>query len=531
MDPVILTTAFVMGYLMYRLGLPPLVGFLLAGLSLSVFGFESTPALKTASDVGVTLLLFTIGLKLKVKNLLKPEVWGAGTLHMGLTVAVFGFALFCLGYSGLRAFLDIDLKTALLLAFALSFSSTVFAVKILDESNRMNSLNGRTAIGVLIIQDIVAVVYLTLSTGKLPSPWALLVFALLPVARMVLMPMLSRVGHGEMMVLMGMFMALIAGAHTFEAVRLKPDLGALIIGMLVAQHPRAKEMANALMSVKDILLVGFFLDIGLTGLPDASGLIATGILVGLLPLKLAMYFLIFTRFTLKARTAFVTTMNLANYSEFGLIVSALAAAQGYLDKQWLVIIAIALSITMVIASPLNKYADRMFDRIRSGLIKLETRRRHPEEIPMEIGPWEIIIVGMGRIGKGAYDYFHERFGNVVMGFDFDRETVDQQRKEGRHISCVDAMDIDSWRRLPTPSDQIRMVVLALNSLEAMRFAIDMLKQRGSTALIAAVARHDDEVEQLKAAGADAAFNVFAEAGAGFAADACEALDACRIDSR
>ncbi|MEA1947413.1 MAG: cation:proton antiporter, partial [Thermodesulfobacteriota bacterium] len=218
MDPAILTVAFAMGYLVYRLGLPPLVGFLLAGLGLSAFGFAATPLLKTGSDVGVTLLLFTIGLKLKIKNLIKPEVWAAGTLHIGLTVAVFGFALFCLGFSGLRFFLEIDLSTALLMAFALSFSSTVFAVKILDESGRMNSLNGRTAIGILIIQDIVAVIYLTVSTGKVPSVWALLVIALLPIARKIFLLMLNRVGHGELMVLFGLFVALIAGAHTFEVV-------------------------------------------------------------------------------------------------------------------------------------------------------------------------------------------------------------------------------------------------------------------------------------------------------------------------
>ena len=124
MDPVILTVAFVMGCLVYRLGLPPLVGFLLAGLVLSSFGFTATPLLKTGSDVGVTLLLFTIGLKLKIKNLIKPEVWAGGTLHIGLIMAVLGFAIFCLGYSGLRFFLEIDLSTALLLAFSLSFSST-----------------------------------------------------------------------------------------------------------------------------------------------------------------------------------------------------------------------------------------------------------------------------------------------------------------------------------------------------------------------------------------------------------------------
>ncbi|MGD8649673.1 MAG: hypothetical protein PVJ77_24275 [Desulfobacterales bacterium] len=99
------------------------------------------------------------------------------------------------------------------------------------------------------------------------------------------MALLNRVGHGELMLLFGLFMALIAGGHVFESVSLKPDLGALIPGTLIAKHPRSREMADALRSIKDILMIGFFLDTGLTGLPDAPGLIATGVLILLLDKK------------------------------------------------------------------------------------------------------------------------------------------------------------------------------------------------------------------------------------------------------
>jgi len=525
MDPVILTVAFVLGYLAYRLGLPPLVGFLLAGLGLSAFGFTATPLLKTGAEVGITLLLFSIGLKLKIKSLLKPEVWAGASLHIGLTIAVFGFVLFSLGYSGLRFFFFVFLNTALLLAFSLSFSSTVFAVKILEESGRMTSLNGRTAIGVLIIQDIVAVVYLTVSTGKMPSLWALLVIAFLPIARKVFLLILSRVGHGELMVLFGLYIALIAGAHTFEAVDLKPDLGALILGMLMAPHPRAKEMADSLMSVKDILLIGFFLDIGLTGLPDASGLAAAGMLVLLLPLKMILYFLVFTRFTLTARTSFITTMNLASFSEFGLIVCALAVSQGHIDNQWLVIIAIALSVSLIIASPLNRHADRICERMRMLLKRFETKRRHPEEVPYKRQPWDIVIFGMGRIGTGAYNWFHDHFGNMALvGFDFDRETVVQQKAEGRNIIEADVTDPDFWRRLPTPDGTVKLVILALANLDTMLHAINMLRRHGYQGEIAAVARYDDEVAVLCEAGVDTAFNVFSEAGAGLAAHVVNKLE-------
>ena len=524
MDPVILTVAFLMGYLLYRLGLPPLVGFLLAGLGLSTFGFTAGLLVKAGSEVGVTLLLFTIGLKLKIKDLTKPEVWAGASLHMALTVAVFGFSLFCLSYSGLRFFMGANFHTALLVAFSLSFSSTVFAVKILDESGRMNSFNGRTAIGVLIIQDIVAVVYLTFSTGKIPSPWALLIIALLPFARKIFLMMLTRVNHGELMVLFGLFLALIVGAHTFDLVNLKPDLGALILGMLMAPHPRAKEMAEALMSIKDILLVGFFLEIGLTGLPDMSGFTAAGVLVFLLPLKMMLYFLVFTRFTLKARTSFITTMNLANYSEFGLIVGSLAVSAGKLDPQWLVVIAIALSISLIVASPLNKHAEWVFAKMRRPLERFETERRHPEEVPFKRAPWQIVILGMGRVGVGAYDWFQEEFGNVVSGIDFNAETVALERESGRSVNEGDVADPDFWRRLPAPQGTVKLVVLALSNLDAMLYATQKLKEIGYRGDVAAVTRYDDEVEALRAAGVDTAFNIYGEAGAGLAAHVCETLE-------
>ncbi len=523
MDPVVITLIFCLGYLVYRVGLPPLVGFLLAGLGLHALGYTNTPLLTTVADTGVTLLLFSIGLKLKVKNLLKPEVWAGATIHMSLTLAFCGFIIFGLAHSGLTFFIGLDLATSLLLAFALSFSSTVFAVKILEENGRMNSLNGRTAIGVLIIQDIVAVVYLTLSTGKVPSIWAIAVISLLPVARRLFMYVMDRVGHGELQVLFGIFLALAAGAATFDMVGLKADLGALILGVIIAPHPRAKEMADSLMSVKDLLLVGFFLKIGLSGLPDMSGMIAAGFLVLLLPIKMIMYFLVFTRFKFKARTSFGTTMSLSNYSEFGLIVCTLAAAGGKVDQQWLVVLAIALSISLIIASPLNRHADRIFDGMKGFLKKFERKVRHPEEQPFERGDWSIGLIGMGRVGAGAYDMFKDRYGDVILGLDFNPETVAHHELNGREVKQADISDPDFWRRLPNEvSTNFRLVVLAIDDLDAKIFVARMLlEKKGFQGKVAAVAQFDDEVEPLLDAGVDTVFNMYSEAGAGLAAHVCD----------
>lgn len=522
-----LAAAFVLGYLAHRAGLPPLVGFLLAGLVLNAFGVAATSTLAFISELGVTLLLFTIGLKLKIKGLLRPEVWAGTSIYMALSVALLGFMLFSLAHSGLQFFLGLDLAKSLLLAFALSFSSTVFAVKILEQSKRVNSLNGRTAIGILIIQDVLAVIYLSLSTGEIPSLWALGLIAILPLARKVLMHLLDRVGHGELLVLFGVVVALAAGAASFELVGIKADLGALVLGMLIASHTRAKELADQLMSIKYVLLVGFFLEIGLIGLPDASGLLAAGILMLALPLKMALYFLVLTRFRLKARTSFVTTMNLANFSEFGLIVGSLAAETGQIEQQWLVVIAIALSASFVIAAPLNKYADRILEGIDNKLQKFESKTRHPEEMPYGRGPWKAIVIGMGRVGAGAYDTLHEKLDGWVLGLDYHPETVDKAKAQSKNALLSDVTDPVFWQRLPAPDGVIELVVLAIPNLDAMLFINKMLQQIGYQGQVAALARYDDEVLALREAGVDFAFNVFSEAGAGLAAEMADSLETLR----
>lgn len=530
MDPLIILLAFGCGYVVSRVNLPPLVGYLAAGFALSTMGYTTGPMLKEIADIGVTILLFTIGLKLNVRSLLRPEIWAGASLHMLITVGVFAVGLMGLASSGLTFFAGLDWTTALLIAFALSFSSTVFAVKILEEGGRSRSLSGITAIGVLIMQDIFAVLFLTFSTGKIPSPWSIAVLAALLAARWLFLRMMDRIGHGELQVLFGFFLAFVAGAAAFDIVGLKADLGALIAGMLLAPHARAGEMAKSLMNIKDFLLVGFFLEIGLNGLPSMQVLGAAMILVAVVPLKVGLFFLLFTRFRLKARTSLITAFNLANYSEFGLIVGGLGVASGWLSADWLLAIAVALSVSFVAASPFNRHGDTLFDRYRDFLRRFQTAERHPDEEPFEAGTWQIVVVGMGRIGTGVYDYFTQKYGPVVLGLDFKASTVDRHLVNGRQVGLADVTDPDFWRKLPEKDRTAKLVVLTMNAIESQLFAAKKAQKYGLAGKIAAVALYDDEVQILREAGVHTAFNVLSEAGIGLASHISKEMDLSDIES-
>ncbi|MDH3506970.1 MAG: cation:proton antiporter, partial [Gammaproteobacteria bacterium] len=320
-DVAWISLAFLLGFLAQLVRLPPLVGFLAAGFLLNTQGVTSDALLQKLADLGITLLLFTIGLKLNLRTLARPQVWAVAGIHMSIIVGIFGLAIYAFALTGASLFSGLDLQTSLLVAFALSFSSTVYVVKVLEERGEMTSLHGRIAVGILLMQDIAAVAFLAISTGTLPSVWALSLFLLIPL-KPLLHQVLQRIGHGELLVLYGFLLA-VGGAEIFELVGMKGDLGALLFGILIANHAKAEEMAKAMLSLKDLFLLGFFLSVGLSGQPSLELFFIALIITPFALLKSALFFATLTHFRLRARTSLLAAVNLTNYSEFGLIVAAI----------------------------------------------------------------------------------------------------------------------------------------------------------------------------------------------------------------
>ncbi len=219
-DPIWITIAFLFGALSRSVGLPPLVGFLVAGFLLNYAGAEGGSFLNKVADLGITLLLFSIGLKLKVKELLQKEVWGSALAHMLIFSVCSVVPLLLLKQMDLPLFDALSLVNVLVIGFALSFSSTVFVVKALEERGDFLSQYGQIAIGILIIQDLVAVVFLGIAEVKIPSIWAGLLISLIFVGRPLIIKLSTRIGHGELLVLFGVSMAL-GGSALFESVDMK----------------------------------------------------------------------------------------------------------------------------------------------------------------------------------------------------------------------------------------------------------------------------------------------------------------------
>ena len=509
-----ISLAFLMGLGARLIGLPPLIGFLATGFLLGSQGIVTGEVLQKLSDLGITLLLFSIGLKLDLRSLARPQVWGVASLHMALITLAFTALLMALALGGLPLVGGLGWQSALLIAFALSFSSTVFVVKLLEDRGEIKSLHGRISIGVLIVQDIAAVLFLAASTARLPSIWAVAVVVSLIALRRVLFAVLERVGHGELLVLYGIILAL-GGAELFELVGLKGDLGALVIGTLVAGHPRSDELNKTMMGFKDLFLLGFFLSIGVGGTPTPGMALLALLLVPLVLVKSGLFFALFSRFRLRARTSVLASRNLSQYSEFGLIVVAVSAANGWLPDEWLVILSLAVAFSFIFAAIAIRPGDQIYSGRRAFWQRFQAADLMADEQPIDISEAHIVIVGMGGVGSGAYDHMNARFPGRVIGVDIAPEAVRRQQDAGRKVLLGDPADADFWDRVHLPQE-IEMILLTLPRVNTALAVLGQLRASNYTGPVAAIARYADEVPRLEECGASLVFNIYTEAGTGFA---------------
>ena len=503
-EVIFISFAFTLGLLGRYARMPPLVGFLMAGFIINALSgplqlpTESSAILDHIAELGVLLLLFTIGLKLKFRNLIEPAVLGGALLHFTITTGVL--------LAGLLWLLDLPPRESLLLAIALSFSSTVLAAKVLEARRELRAFHGRTAIGILIVQDLLALATISVAAGTAPSVWALGVLAL-PLLRPVLYWLMDLSGHEELLVLMGMLLAVVLGGAGFDALGLSPEVGALVMGLLLSNHPRAQELSNSLWSLKEVFLVGFFLQIGMSGLPDREALQFAVLLGLLLPVKGALFFLLLVAFRLRARNAFLAALSLTCYSEFGLIVAAMVL------PEWLVPLAITVTVSFLVAAPLNLYAHSLAERFAGRLERLERSSQHPDECLASLGDAQILVLGMGRTGTAAYDLLTQRSLRVV-GVDTDPVKVESHSQKQRNVRYADAEDSGFWDNVDLAP--LRAVVVAMHDFEAKVIAVRQLRRRGFRGALVAHTMYEDEAVAIRAAGADQAYLTMAEAGVGLA---------------
>ena len=200
----------------------------------------------------------------------------------------------------------------------------------------------------------------------------------------------------------------------------------------------------------------------------------------------------------------------------------LRVANGWLSKDWLVVLSLAVALSFVVAAPLNSFSESVSRRLEPFLPRMDDQKLHPGDRPIDVDDAQVIILGMGRVGAGAYERLTDRYGLRVLGIDTDTERVERLRDEGVNVVEGDAVDADFWDKL-VMATSVELVMLCMPAHDTNIYALDQLKKRTFRGRIAAMVKFADHIDVLHDRGADVVHHLYEEAGQGMADDAAESM--------
>ena len=504
MEPLIvqLAAGTLLGLLAQRAGVPALAGFVVAGILLSLTGFSEPSSLTELADFGVVLLLFTIGMHINVRDVFRKEVLCTGMAHWSVGGA--GFVL-------LAWLLGMPLVAAIIVAATLGFSSTVLAAQALDRDHEVTAYHGRLAIGILILQDVLAVTLLVILSTEVSHAGTSALESFSLALFCVIASVVAMRAHEPVLKLMSFVMLAVAFATLFHTTGLSHELGALAAGVLARRIGGYSEIADALWGLKEYFLVGFFLKVGMQASVDTETLLLALPLLLILPAKALFFFVLLRAIGLRTRTAFLTGSLLTSYSEFALIASAVALQGGYIDVPWMNAITLAVVAAFVLYIPINRFNHHWYGTFESVLerLPLQFTATRFDQIPRDTGGADIIVIGLGRTGLAALKRA-QVIGLVTIGVDADPRQVKELSAQGSKVIVGDALDPHLWASMNLVG--VKGMVVALPGAESRLNTTKLIRQSGYSGRLVAFAVDDPEAECLRACGVDKVSTLLTDAG-------------------
>ena len=507
----ILLVCVVAGGAAIALRQPLVVGLIAAGIAV---GPQALGVIEDAEDVallaklGISLLLFVVGLKLDVREIgrLGPVALATGLGQVVFT-SVIGF--------GIALALGFDVVPAVYIAVALTFSSTIIIVKLLTDKRELDDLHGRIAIGFLIVQDIVvvlAMIAITASADVEDGLGAVAVGTLLRGALLVALvaafarfaadritALLAR--QGELLVLGAVTWA-VALAAASVALGFSAEVGAFLAGVSLASTPYRDAIGGRLATLRDFMLIFFFIELGTRfDLAAALDRIGAAVVFSLFVLigNPLIVMAIMGVMGYRKKVSFKAGLTVAQISEFSLVLVALGVAQGQVGSDVLGLVTAVGLVTIAASTYLIQSSDAIYARIEPLLRVFE--RRLPEggiALDDDHHDPDYIVVGLGRFGSTVLEELRARDVDV-MGVDFDPRSVQSPRFDVP-VVYGDAEDPALVDHLPLRG--ATWVVSTVRSLDANLTLISSLRRAGYAGGIAVASEDPEHCARLQAAGAD-----------------------------
>ena len=508
---IILASSLVVIALFRRLQLPPVLGYLSVGLLVGPTALDwvnDSPDLPDLAELGVVFLLFSLGLEFSLPKMLKLRrvVFGLGSLQVLVSTAALGGLLYAFGMSA---------NTAFLLGAGLSLSSTAIVSKELTSLGEIFSRHGQNAIGVLLFQDVVAVLLLTLVpvfAGSSDQAWywalpvtlgktVILFVGLLFASRFVLPRLFHEVAgsrSAELFVLLALVIVLLTAWLT-HLLGLSPALGAFLAGMLLGESHYRHQIEADIRPFRDILLGLFFVSIGM--LIDLQLFVHDGFLILGLTLALMLIKGIVVATLVKLRgsdgeTAWRSGLALAQGGEFCFALMAQMQLNSLIPPDIAAYLLAATFCSMLLTPLLLRAAPK----IAAALHRKSNEEAELEQIAAQSAELHghVVMCGYGRVGQSIGRFLRNENKHFV-ALDYDPERIQEAAKGNSSVHYGDARRGDLLRAIGL--DRARLLVIAVDSTDVAMSVLEEARLITLDVPILVRTRDDSKLAELKAAGA------------------------------
>lgn len=512
---IILALAAVLGGLGRLLKQPLIVMFIALGILVgpSVLDVTKSPdQIHLLAEIGITILLFIVGLKLDLRIIKSVGKIALLTgLGQVLFTSVFGYLIgLLLGFSTLHSFY---------IAVALTFSSTIIIVKLLSDKKEIDSLHGQIAIGFLIVQDIVVILVMivlsAIQKGEGSSLSEDIVSTIIAgvgligftfVASKWIIPKLSSqlAKSQELLTLFAIAWALLL-ASVGQIIGFSGEVGAFLAGISLASSDFKEVVSSRLVSLRDFLLLFFFVDLGsnldlsiIGSQVDTALIFSTFVLIG----NPLIVLIIMGLLGYRKRTSFLAGLTVAQISEFSLIFAGLGLAIGHITNEIVGLITLVGLITIGLSTYMILYSHQIFEFLSPVLDVFQRSKNYTEmeDFEKNLKPYDVVIIGLGRFGNRLSDMIDKYPEINYLGVDFDPRIIDEWKAKNKDIIYGDIEDPDLLEQIPYNDNGI--IISTVTNNEHSIQLIKILRENKYKGKVFVTAATDKDYKKLSKFGLD-----------------------------
>ncbi len=487
---------------------PSIIAYIVAGLLVGPAALDivsQVSFLSTFSSIGIAFLLFLVGINLDLRTVRRigPSALLLGIGQIALSLILGLGAAWAIGVRGAESWY---------VAAAVTFSSTIVVVKLLSDKKDLDSLSGQLAVAVLVIQDLVAVIALSVvaavgSHGAssllavLGKAIALGVVALLT-SKYILPPLLHAAGKNQETLFLFSITWCFVLATLFWSVGLSLEIGALVAGLLLASTPYSYEISSRIKPLRDFFIILFFVVLGaqmhLVNIENVlvPAIILSGILLLGKPLIIAflMGLLGFSK-----RSAYHTGGTLAQASEFSLILASLGASFGHVAPRTMTTLVLTALLTITGSAYFMTRNTKLFRRIGRFLPYVQRGTHHREPRRSHKGEHEVIIFGCDRVGSAVVEHFHKS-GKPFLVVDYNPDIVLSLQERGDEALFGDADDVELYEDIGL--ERAKLVISTITEPDTSELLLRQARLRNKDAYVILTASQPEDALALYEHGAD-----------------------------